>query len=85
MSTLREELNNFSQFVLGRVGGEEPEPSHLHSLMNEWMLAHPSDAEFEENVAAVNASIDDYFAGERGRPAGELSRELQAQLDASIE
>ena len=40
------------------------------------MLQNPSEADYAEDVAAVNASINDFMNGERGTPAGEHSREL---------
>jgi hypothetical protein len=37
------------------------------------------------NVAAINASINDFMKGERGTPAGEHSRELREQYGLSEE
>jgi hypothetical protein len=53
--------------------------------MDEWRLRNPTDLEHAENVAAVLAAIEDFKNGDRGRPAGELSRELRESQRTSKE
>ena len=79
MSTTERELESFTQFAKARLHGEEPEPS-LDELFDLWRIENPSDADYAENLAAIASAIDDFRRGDRGRPAGELSRELREQL-----
>ena len=54
----------------------------MDELYDMWQREHPDPgADHAENVAAVQGSIDDFKRGDRGRPAGELSRELHKELD----
>jgi hypothetical protein len=46
----------------------------MDELYDLWQRQNPDPDACAENVAAVNAAIQDYKAGDRGRPAGELSR-----------
>jgi len=79
MTTTAQELERFTQFARRRLAGEDPEPS-LDELFDFWRMEHPSDADYAENVAAVAGAIEDFRNGDRGRPAGELSRGLREQL-----
>lgn len=52
----------------------------LDEVWSLWRIENPTDDEHTENVASVNAAVDDYKNGDRGRPAGELTQELRKQL-----
>ena len=52
----------------------------MDELYDLWRRQNPDPDEDAENVAAVNAAIQDYENGDRGRPAGELSRKLREEL-----
>lgn len=80
MTTTARELESFTQFARGRLGSGDPEPS-LDELFDLWRVENPCDTDYAENVAAVAAAIEDFRNGDRGRPAGELSRELREELD----
>lgn len=82
MSTTAQELESFTEFAKKRLGGRGPEPS-LEELLDLWRLENPTDADYAENLAAVSAAIEDFRNGDRGRPAGEVSRELRAELGLS--
>ncbi len=84
MATIEQDLESFTQFVKERIGTEDSEQK-LAELFDLWMLENPDDADYAENVAAVNASIQDFINGERGTPAGEHSAELRKQFGISEE
>lgn len=79
MATTADDLKSFSKFVQ-QHGGSDDDDSRLPELFDLWMLQNPSDEAYAENVAAVNASINDFMGGERGTPAGEHSQELRAEF-----
>lgn len=79
MTTTTQELESFTQFAKERLeaGGREPSLDELFDL---WRIENPSDADYAENLAAIAGAIADFKTGDRGRPAGELSRELRREL-----
>ena len=84
MATTEDDLKSFSQFVQVRLSATETKPS-LAELFDLWMIENPDDADYAENVAAINASIDDFRRGQRGTPAGEHSRELRKEFGITEE
>ena len=74
-----EEINDFSRFAVEQLnrGGAALSMNELYDL---WRRQNPDPDEYAENVAAVNAAIQDYKNGDRGRPAGEFSRKLRDEL-----
>ena len=82
MNTTAQELESFTEFVKKRLGSRESEPS-LEELFDLWRLENPSDTEYAENLAALSGAIEDFNSGDRGRPAGEVSRELRVELGIS--
>lgn len=82
MSSTAQELESFTQFARERLGGGEAEPS-LEELLDLWRIENPSDTGYAENVSAIAGAIEDFKNGDRGRPAGELSRELREKLGDS--
>lgn len=80
MAVTREQIDNFCDFAVRQieVHGEQ---TTIDELFDAWRAQYPTPDEVLENVAAVNASIHDFENGERGRPAGTLSRELRSKLD----
>lgn len=83
MATAEDDLRGFSDFVHQRLQADDS--VSLTELMDEWQLLHPKDTQFAENVDAVNAAIADYKNGDRGKLAGELTRELRESLRKSME
>lgn len=75
------ELADFTGFVQAQVAQGVAAES-LDQLYDEWRRQRPHDAQHAENVAAVAASLEDFRRGERGAPAGALSRDLRAKLGA---
>jgi hypothetical protein len=85
MTTAEEDLQDFNLFVRQRLRETDTTNVSLVELMEEWQLRHPTDQQHSENVAAVNAAIEDFKNGDRGKPAGELTRELRESLHRSKE
>ena len=73
------EIKDFTRFAVEQLsrGGASLSMDELYDL---WRRQNPDPDEYDENVAAVNAAIQDFKKGDRGRPAGELSRELRREL-----
>lgn len=46
-----------------------------------WRMENPSDRDDAEDIVALAEAIADFGLGDRGRPAGELSRELREELN----
>ena len=84
MATIERELESFTQFAKARLRSADPELS-LDELFDLWRIENPSDANYAENLAAIAGAIDEFRHGDRGRPAGELSRELRKELGIADE
>lgn len=76
MSTIENDLKSFTEFVQNSQSSNRTLPE----LFDLWMLENRTDEDHAENVAAVNASINDFLNGERGTPAGEHSRQLRDEF-----
>jgi hypothetical protein len=83
MANIEDDLGSFTQFVHERVEGESD--LKLPELFDLWLLQNPVDIDYAENVAAINASINDFMNGERGTRAGAHSRELRQEFGISDE
>ena len=59
-------------------GGSE---KSIDELCDQWRYENPTPEDLEENVAAVQAAIDDMNAGEIGRDAAWVEQELRADLN----
>lgn len=79
MTTTTQELESFTQFAKERLEAGDLEPS-LDELFDLWRIENPTDADYTENLAAIAGAIADSKTGDRGRPAGELSRKLRQEL-----
>lgn len=85
MSTTEEDLKSFSQFVQQKIDNGEVSDSNLPELFDLWMIQNPTDESYLEDVAAINASINDFMSGDRGTPAGEDSRQLRKEFGINLE
>ena len=75
MST-QPELEGFRDFLTEQLGSNlSPE-----QCLDLWRVSHPQEDQAAEDLAAVYASIEDFKRGERGRPAGQTTRELRAEF-----
>ena len=85
MATTEDDLKSFTQFVHKRMGDDAASELRLPELFDLWLHQNPHNAEYAENVAAINASINDFMSGQRGTPAGEHSLELRDEFGISDE
>ncbi len=79
MATAEQELEQFRQFVISRLGADSTDAT-LDELFDLWRHENPSEELHAENVAAIAASIEDFKRGERGTLAGEHSAELRREF-----
>lgn len=85
MSTAEDDLRDFTAFVQDHISQGDADDLGLPELFDLWMLHNPADADHAANVAAINASINDFMSGERGTPAGDHSRELREKYGLNKE
>ena len=85
MATTEDDLKSFTAFVHDRIACGSASELGLPELFDLWLLQNPTDADYAENAAAINASINDFMNGERGTPAGEHSSELRDEFGLSDE
>ncbi len=83
MGKTEDDLENFARFVQQRL--QQDSELKLPELFDLWMLRNPNSDDFAENIAAVNAAVEDFLQGERGTPAGEDSRKLRDEFALSSE
>ena len=53
-------------------------------VLEEWRLQRRNIAEYEQNVAAIRAALEDMEAGDHGTDAREFLRELDAELSRRL-
>ena len=75
----QEEIHDFTRFALDQINSTGSELS-MDELYDMWRLENPDPNVCADDVAAINGAIEDYKNGDRGRVAGELSRELRKEL-----
>ena len=78
--TTKEQIDSFYRFATEQLenGGSE---KSVDELYDEWRLENLTPEEVAENVAAIQASIDDM---KTGRDAGEVIRELRDELNLPV-
>ena len=84
MTTAEKELASFSRFVHDQIPSGILNLS-IDELFDQWRAQSSGDALYAENVAAINASIDDFKSGERGTLAGKHSDRLKREYGMSEE
>ncbi|MDA7504025.1 hypothetical protein N8553_03490 [bacterium] len=79
MST-QEQIESFYQFATAQLmnGGSE---LSVDELYDKWRLENVTDEEIEENIVAIQASIDDMNQGHSGRDAGIVITELRNEFN----
>jgi len=78
--TTREQIEDFYQFATERLENGSADLT-MDELYDEWRIKNPTPEEFAENVAAIQAAIDDMNNGDKGRDAREISRELREKYN----
>ena len=81
MSTTEQELASFTSYALQKIESGERAMS-IDELFDQWRAENPSDEQYAIDVAAVQASIQDFRNGERGTLAGEHSAQLRRDYRA---
>jgi len=76
MATAEQELASFTSYARERIESGQRDVS-IDELFDQWRSENPSDEQYAENVAAIQASIQDFKRGERGTIAGEHSAQLR--------
>jgi hypothetical protein len=80
MATAEQELASFTSYARQKIDSGDRELS-LDELFDQWRAENPSDDQYAENVAAIQASIQDFKNGDRGTVAGEHSAQLRSALN----
>ena len=75
----QEQIDSFYRFATEQLANGGSEKS-VDELYDQWRFENLSPEELAENVAAIQASIDDMNNGHTGRDAGEVERELREEL-----
>jgi hypothetical protein len=79
MATVEHDLDSFTSYARQQI-----EMGHrdvrIDELFDQWRLENPSDEQYSDNVAAIQASIQDFKNGERGTIAGENSADLRREF-----
>jgi hypothetical protein len=82
MSTTEHDIASFTNFALQKIESGQNDLT-IDELFDQWRIENPSDELYAENVAAVQASIRDFKAGERGTIVGEHSAQLRREFGAT--
>ena len=77
MDTQQNDLEAFRNFVDAQV--QTGSPLSPEELLGKFRAEQAPNATFRESVRAINAALDDLDAGDAGRLAGEVIRELRAK------
>ena len=76
----REQIDSFYRFATEQLASNGAEKS-IDELYDQWRYENLRPEDVAENVAAVQAAIDDMNNGDTGRDAGEVERELREELN----
>jgi len=83
MATL-EQIESFRQFA-DEYTHKEGNDLSLAELVDLWEEQNSPPEEHAENVAAIQAAIDDMNNGDKGRDASEVIQELRDELSLSAD
>jgi len=78
--TTKQQIDSFYRFATEQLSNGISEKS-VDELYDQWRFETSTPEDMAENVAAIQASIDDMNDGETGRDAGEVIRELREDLN----
>ena len=75
------ELQQFYEFLGQRIRAGEATLSPEEVLDQwRWQLESPGIDRYDENVAAIREAIDGMNAGDQGKPADQVLREIREEL-----
>lgn len=69
MATIEQDLDRFTKYARQQIRTGKGDLS-IDELFDQWRAENPSDEQYAENVAAIQASLEDFKNGERGTIAG---------------
>lgn len=75
MTTLAEQLSDFHQFATERLSSTSP-PASLEDVIDEWYASRTA----QEDLLAIEQSLDDLERGEIGRPVSEFLTEFRGRI-----
>lgn len=75
MQATRQLIDSFYEYACGEIGSDST--LAMDELFDRWFAQR---SPLPEDVAAINASIEDFKAGERGTPAGIDSEQLRNEF-----
>ena len=79
----QEQIDSFYRFAIQQLENGTSEKS-VDELFDQWRYENLSPEEMAENVAAVQAAIDDMNNGDTGRDAAEVEQTLREELKESV-
>lgn len=74
------ELREFHGFLAEKLKNGSADLSPEEAL-DEWRQLHPDPEEFEDDVAAIQAALDDVANGDTGIPLEEFDREMRKRFN----
>jgi hypothetical protein len=77
--TIKEQIDSFYRFATDSLANLGAAKS-VDELFDQWRFENRSPEEVAEDVAAIQAAIDDMQNGDTGRDASEIERELRNEL-----
>ena len=78
--TTQEQIDSFYRFATEQLANGGSDKS-IDELYDQWRYENLTPEELEENVAALQAAIDDMNAGDTGRDAARVEQELRDELN----
>ena len=76
----QEQIDSFYRFATEQLANDGSEKS-IDELYDQWRYENLRPEDVAENIAAVQAAIDDMNSGDTGRDAGEVERKLREELN----
>jgi len=76
----QEQIDSFHRFATDQIANGGCEKT-VDELYDQWRFENRSLEEFEENVSAIQAAINDMHHGDVGRNADEVINELRDELE----
>jgi hypothetical protein len=78
--TTQDQIDSFHRFATKQLANGRSEKS-VDELFDQWRYENLRPEEHVENVAAIQASINDMNNGQTGRDAAEVEKELRTTLN----
>lgn len=76
----RDQIDSFHRFAIEQLASGGSDKS-IDELYDQWRYENLTPEELAENVAAIQAAIDDMKAGDTGRDAAQVEQELRDELN----